>query len=166
MSIKIYDITINALCDSGANSTVINEKYLHNLYKKGVELKPAHMEVTTADGAVHSVKGTINVPIKWKEFNDNANILVNPIKQDMIVGMDLLVPFGIFPKRNCDIELNEIENIEYGDADDISAMYRPKTKPIFEPHELSEEDKIVLNEIKESFYVAPKEGFLPHTDKI
>lgn len=123
MAVKIYDVRINALCDSGANSTVINEKYLPTFREIGVKLKPSDIQVRTADGAVHTVKGKINIPIEWNNRKENIDVLVNPIRQDMIIGMDLLGSFGLFANRTCDIELSELEDIDYGELDDISGIY-------------------------------------------
>lgn len=162
---------IIGLCDTGANSTIINEKYLEFLKEKGAKLLNFKDKVRVADGNVHSVKFRTKIAIEINNKLRALEVIIFPIHQNLIFGMDAIDEFGLLEEMLAmgrpHIELSEIECLEIDtEMEDFSGILKPKACTTYVPHELSSEENEKLREIIDSFLVASKDGVLTKTHLI
>ncbi|OMH80893.1 UBA domain-containing protein mud1 [Zancudomyces culisetae] len=95
VSVKIFDVCVYAVVDTGAACSIIT----HNLLEKcGIEMdKQSNQAIITADGNRHPVLGIVQeVPIKIAEVMFPIDLLIINRKDDtLILGTDWLLRFKV-----------------------------------------------------------------------
>lgn len=94
--IKVFDTEIDALLDSGAGVSVVNSTDLAHQY--GLEILPAAVRVSTADGTEYKCLGYLNLPYTYKDKTKVVpTIIVPELSRPLILGTDFWEKFGITP---------------------------------------------------------------------
>ena len=64
IKVKVFDIEVEALLDSGAGISVLNS--LDLVERHGLKIQPASIRVSTADGTRYEYLGFLNIPFTFK----------------------------------------------------------------------------------------------------
>lgn len=94
---SVFDRTVTALLDSGANLSIIGELGLNFVNECGLEVdKTANLSVTTADGVNQDVSGSVYIPISLQGTCKLIKMLVVPsLKHSVILGSDFCRAFSL-----------------------------------------------------------------------
>lgn len=180
--VKIFDLEMEALLDSGAGISVINSPSLAEQY--GLKIQPAAVKVSTADGTEYKCLGFLNIPFTYKNITRIIpTIIVPQISRSLILGADFWESFRIQPMidvgngpesiETLDIstesqlcfsiepsgELPKVDEKEPDDTLDIPAFDtpgEPAPESIETEHELTSEERAELIEVVKEFeFTAP-----------
>lgn len=99
LDVKLNNQTTSALIDTGANTSAISSATLQRL---GLSAdREERIEINTAGGKVEGFKVRIpSMEIAGKTFNDRMVLMIPTLKEDMLIGTDLLMEFKILHQGN------------------------------------------------------------------
>lgn len=109
--IKIYEVVIKALLDSGSQITLINEKTYLKLKREKPKLLPCPTIVCSANGTELTVLGQVYLPFT---FADRVKVIhtliVKHLSADCILGMDFWQKYSIWPTmQECNLRRKNYE---------------------------------------------------------
>jgi hypothetical protein len=157
VSVNILGTELVGLLDSGATSTLLGRDSLglDFINGLGLELRNENINVSTADGTHHVVKGSANVPVPYF-YNEKTIIIptlvVPSLTKRLILGCDFWEKFKITAVVN-EISVNLLEEAEKFEKEDQLLHY------------LSEVQQQQLDRII-NIFIPAKEGFLGRTNVI
>lgn len=95
LTVKLGDIELKGLLDTGASRTVLGAKYSEVVDKLGTEIAPNECQYAQmANGQTEPIKGAINVPVEVAGICKNMRMLVIPnLPLDLILGLDFIKLF-------------------------------------------------------------------------
>lgn len=133
--------------DSGAQSSVAGKNFDKHMQLMNISPNGSISRIRTADGTIHDVDRTYDVPITYHSTTETLRILFTPVvSQDLILGMDFWEKFQIRP-----VIVGEVEC--------------EKSIPVSTEHELSVEHAKTLQVILKSMPFS-REGALSKTHLI
>lgn len=147
--VRIYDICMNGLLDSGANKVFINEYTMDTLQDMGVKLQNVHeMSCTVANNEKLNCLGFMLVPIKLKGKTVifEAFVLSN-LRHNLVLGTDFWIKMGIIP------DLKKGEWYFSGDGSDRDNLC---INSIQTADDLSSSEKKTLNKIIDRYFDSVK----------
>lgn len=159
--VNIFANKYKGLLDSGAQTTIINEKLLTKLTHHNLKLKPCNVVITTADGSKHRALGYVEIPFVVKGIQRIiATLAVKQASIELILGIDFWNAFQIkpcFTTSNFGIEVcqgqsNENDPNENKEIENFAAdLTPPKCINVEEKHELTAEQMAQLDQVKALF---------------
>lgn len=171
LRVSVYVTMYVGLLDSGAMCSVMGVEMFRECESRGLILNKCKVKITTADGTSHPVRGYVNVPFVVNNVRRIIPTLVlERAECPLILGMDFWNAFRIKPSFTCNsygigayrlngkFSIDEMESKDFrGPLDDISP---PKQASVSVPHELTDEQRIKLDEIIKKFPFVPENGQL------
>lgn len=167
ISVKLFDIEIIALLDSGANMSVIGEKGLCILKRLGLKIYSSNLaKVATADGTKQAVEGIVDLPVDVnKQIHVISAVVVPALPHAFIFGSDFCRSFEI---------LINFKNSRWEVQSKFSQSPLYVVNNLIEMNEISTdcEDELSLSEqaqaklIVDSFQAVSSVNCLGRTDKI
>lgn len=131
ISIIANGISLTGLLDTGAHATVFGRDLYEGIVDWRTELQPIETVIITADGKPHSVLGALLLEYSLNGTKRVVPTLVADIQMKRpIFGMNFQRCFGI------GLSFTQLNSIE---------IDPPKTDVLFEPHELTKEQKDQLD---------------------
>ncbi|XP_053691542.1 uncharacterized protein LOC128740057 [Sabethes cyaneus] len=110
IKIKIFDAEIEALLDSGAGISILNSLDIINRFS--LQIQPAAIRVSTADGTNYECLGSLNLPLTYKNVTKVIPIIVVPeISRQLILGADFWDAFNIKPMIDLGCGPEELETV-------------------------------------------------------
>ena len=100
--IEIYSHKINALLDTGAQSSFISSSFLKSLGDSNTKkIKPSNLQCVLADKSEVVSKGKLSLPtyVKGTKYNVEFNIL-DHLNYPVIIGFDFLQRYGAILKMS------------------------------------------------------------------
>ena len=83
----------NALVDTGASRSIINEKFWNLFSKKCYQLRPSPVQLEAANGEVLTSKGVVTLVVD--KIGQHEFIIVPSLKSDVLLGSDFLEKFQV-----------------------------------------------------------------------
>lgn len=141
----INGISIVGLMDSGANISCLGKNGLEFLEKLNLkdQFIKIDSKVRTAGGRTNTIIGKFIANIKYKNTTKDLTIYVAPqLEQELYLGINFWKAFDICPSLISEIDLgiDDEENVDH------------------KAHELSDEEKQRLDEVKDKFQTFEKHG--------
>lgn len=101
VQIKILDMVITGLLDTGSSVTILGNDSHKKLLSMGLQLNTTnHVQFSTAGGEEFNSLGTISLPIDFLHKKHIMQAYVVPgIKHPLILGIDFWKLFDLFPKH-------------------------------------------------------------------
>lgn len=122
-SIKIYDLCIAGLLDSGAAVTIIGNKAHETLIRKGLQLSSNEANPTfiiAAGGQKLQSVGSMNLPIHFEDqFHIIEALVVPEVENNLILGIDFWRKFHICPKYLNSVNICTVN-------DNLTSFHDPK----------------------------------------
>lgn len=164
------------LLDSGAQSSIMNEKTYEKMRKDGLKLEKCDIVIATCDGTTHDALGYVNVPFTVRNVKRTIpTLVVAQMEANLILGIDFWNAYRIkpcFTRNTYGISVMASNSIYASDPNDgthcietnfESDITPPKCLNVEEPHVLSREEQKKLEDVIKSFPFCPKEGLLNAT---
>lgn len=166
ISVNLFDYNIIGLLDSGANLSVIGSKSLDLVKSLNIKVNSSNLkQIVTADGTNRKVQGIIDLPMT---IDGNVQIIsfviVPSLPHGFIFGSDFCRRFKLLInfKDSCWEIQSAISNSQINVLSNVSEI-----KEFAIPdNELSEVEKVIVNEVIHSFRTVSSENGLGHTNKI
>lgn len=99
LPVKIFDIVVRGLLDSGATCTIYGKGGLDFLKANNLVGNPTNVAVKTADGTLHTAVCSVDIPYCVKKKIKVVKTLIIPsMAKTLILGVDFWDAFGIQPK--------------------------------------------------------------------
>lgn len=132
-SVKIFDIQVDGLLDSGATVSCLGKGALEFLSKHGLEFSKFSSDIKTANGGISKIIGRVNCEIEFKGVKRNITLFISPsLSQFLYLGCDFWDNFSLWPFSLQEMVKTECQN-------------SPKS------HDLTPERTMELNNIINSF---------------
>lgn len=149
---RVGDIELTGLIDTGSHATVIG-KCLYERYNSWKsKLYPYDTTIVTADGTRHSVMG---VMLLQYEVNDVIRVVPT-----LVVPYVMRRPiFGVDFQRAFNMGMVFLDSFSI----DVDSSQEPN---VFDAHELSAEQKMILDSVVKKLPVVKEDGILNCTNKI
>lgn len=174
--IKVKDIKLRGLMDSGAQSSIMNEHTYEQLRLDGLKLEKCDVGISTVDGTKHDSLGYVNLPMTVRSVKRIIpTLVIREMETPLILGIDFWNAYRIkpcFTHNTYGIKVMAAETVALGDPNDgknfavldfESDILPPKCLNVESVHDLSEEQHEKLNRIVKSFPYCPKTGELNKT---
>jgi transposase InsO family protein len=126
INVDVLGYSITGLLDSGATCTILGRESEKLINALGLEISEETVQVSTADGTNHTVKGSVNVPYF---FNGKTNVIptlvVPSLSKKLILGCDFWKVFGLCVTMLEEINVVDgftetLQNLEYSNVHDLS----------------------------------------------
>lgn len=150
-TVQIGEHYVKGLLDSGASVSCLGFNGIEFAQNLNVKVKSVDSSIKTADGSDQKVHGFVDVPVTYNSKTILVRLYIVPsLSQQLYLGIDFWIAFGLLPKL-----VNEIENSKPSGIDDNK-------------HPLSPEQSQLLLEAIDLLPSCEKEGlgktsFLSHT---
>lgn len=145
LGVKVTEIPIKALLDSGASRTILGRPGLKLLSScKGLmQPTPTLQSIETADGKKHVVEGHCTLPISLEGRTRDIDVLVVPtLPQVLILGVDFWDRMHI---------ITDIHNRTWNFAPDVLACSLDVTEGLHSMDHLSAEEKKILQALVDTY---------------
>lgn len=150
--VKIGDELLDGLLDSGANVTVLGAGGLERVRRWELPIVSTTGAIRTADGTMREASACVDVPYEFEgQMHVIRTYLIERVTQPLLLGTDFWQAFRIEPRSCSAIEMADVE---------VSDVDTPKESPVYEPHELTEEQASRLKEAVERFPFSEPDGEL------
>lgn len=107
--IKVLDIPIVGLLDSGARKSVLGGDSEGLIKSCKLKIFPSNVELSTASGQKLEVRGYVNLPMTFNGTTKIISTFVVPkLKRTLILGTDFWKAFGITPSIPS-VDINEVQ---------------------------------------------------------
>ena len=155
--IKIGNIELIGLLDSGATHSVLGNGAEAALKQFESQIKPFRTSVVTADGRKHQNNGLIELPVEFQNQTGKIKFTICPsLEKPAYLGVDFWRVFGLAP------DIVGVADLQDGEAnvDDLNELV------IYEQHELTDEQRKQLDEATAKLRTYEKDGLgRTHVDK-
>ena len=139
VKVKFLKFEEQGLLDTGASISVIGGELANYDFSKFSNFQKIRTPVSTADGTVQQVLGTLNVDVCYKDQTKEINFYIIPsIKQRVILGIDFWKIFSLAPNIISSLEVNS--EVKINDDDDECTYF-----------ELNDQEKQQLEVVKALF---------------
>lgn len=107
--VKIHDTETEALLDSGANCTVIDEQFAKNFNLTETQTKPGKFRIRTVDNTVHKCTIQYLLQYHWMGITQVIPTVILPrVNLNVILGIDFWDLYSITPQINV-MEVDDVE---------------------------------------------------------
>lgn len=163
IEVKILDFKIVGLLDSGSNITILGKGGFDIVRRLNLKIfSPNSKFVHTADNKEQHVRGLVHLPIEINEECHLVEALVVPsLNHNLIFGSDFCQKFGIkidYLEGSWEIQQNNVSLVTVNSVDSKNELEHRKS--------LSPDQKVVINELLQSFKEVSGEKRLGRTDRI
>lgn len=123
--VQIGDIKLNGLLDSGASVSCLGKNAIETVRNLGIRIKEINSNIKTADGAIQTVFGYIDVHVTFSNQTALCRFYIVPsLTHELYLGIDFWSIFGIAPSFVNELKLvSEKPNIH---CHDLSPVQRQR----------------------------------------
>lgn len=145
---KISDIHLNGLLDTGSSATIIGKGCHNSLLEAGFKLETEALpRFLAASGQELESIGVIHLPLTFQnETHVLKTFIVPDVKHDLILGMDFWQIFGLLPKNLLSVAFHKDVKLPY-----TAGLEQKSTEVLCSYDHLSNWQKVVADDMMSQF---------------